>query len=73
MYFKIYMKPKIIIMFAEKHPWYKLHFNKFIGDEMQEDYTFRILKFTFKVDNELPHKFDIRLNAEKNMETNKWL
>ena len=41
------MKPKIIIMFAEKHPRYKLHFNKFIGDEMQEDYTFRILKFTF--------------------------
>ena len=41
------MKPKIIIMFVEKHPRYKLHFNKFIGDEMQEDYTFRILKFTF--------------------------
>lgn len=63
MYFKIYMKPKIIIMFAEKHPRYILHFNKLIGDEMQEDYTFRILKFTFKVDNELPHKVDIRLNA----------
>ena len=30
---------------------------------MQEDYTFRILKITFKVDNELPHKVDIRLNA----------
>lgn len=50
-------------MFAEKHPRYKLHFNKFIGNEMQEDYTFRILKFAFKVDNELLQKFDIGLNA----------
>lgn len=30
-----------------------------------EDYTFRILKFTFKVGNELLHKFDKGLNAEK--------
>lgn len=32
---------------------------KFLGDELQEDYTFRILKFTFKVDNELLYKFYI--------------
>lgn len=63
------MKPKdipifhIIICLLKNILGINFILTKFIGDEMQEDYTFRTLKFTFKVDNELLHKFDIGLNA----------